>query len=253
MADAVTEPLIRTEYISEDVIDLEQRRMEHFESSDMSTAEKLNNIGRFLSRQELAKIAWHTDVVRNTSGVTGSILDVCVYHGHGLMLFAKAVAAFEPYNYTYKVCRFDTFAGNTEPGEKDGPNFLRHKRDFGYFADSREEIQDAVEIFDADRSIPHIEKVVLIRGDVCEKAPRFLETHPHVMVRILSLCVNLYEPTVALRAFVPRTPKGSCIMAYVLNYNGYTSMVTSLLEEVGSWDVRLETPPFYPAVNYIWL
>jgi hypothetical protein len=146
MANTADEPLIHSEYVTDEVINLERRRVEHFENSAMTTAEKLANIGRFLTRQEIAKMACHTDVVRNTSGVTGSILDIGVYHGHGLMLFAKALAAF-----------------------------------------------------------------------------------------------------------VPRMLKGSCIMAYVLNYEGYPGMVTSLLEEVGIRDVRIETPPFYPAINYIWL
>ena len=55
------------------------------------------------------------------------------------------------------------------------------------------------------------------------------------------------------KTVVPRMPKGSCITAYVLNYEGYPGMVTSLLEEVGIRDVRIETPPFYSAINYIWL
>lgn len=76
--------------------------------------------------------------------------------------------------------------------------------------------------------------------------------HPGLVVRILSLSVNLYEPTkAALSAFLPRMPKGSIIIPFTMNSDLYPGMTLAVLEELGIRDVALRTAPHFPNFNSI--
>jgi len=234
-------------------LDLAQANIAHYESTAMSTGQKLITPMRFMSRQSLAKVICYLDLVRTTQGVTGSIVECGVYFGNGLMTFAKLLAALEPYNYKCQVIGFDTFEGNTDISDKDFSGVAgQEKRDGGYFADSYQELLDAIGIFDQDRPLNQFPKVHLVKGDVMETAPQYVADNQHLLVRLLSLDMNLYEPTVAsLKAFLPRMGKGSAIMMTSLNSSLYPGMVTAVLEELNIRDYRWVTPSFYPIMNYV--
>ena len=72
------------------------------------------------------------------------------------------------------------------------------------------------------RPINQFEKIELIRGDLRKTAHDYVNQHQNLIVRILSLSVNLYEPTKsALKAFLTRMPKGSIIVPFTLNVEMY--------------------------------
>ena len=255
-----------SEHVTPEMEALEDRKLAHFENSNMSLSAKLASPGRFLSRQQFAKLICYVDVVRMTEGVTGSIVECGVYNGNGLMMFAKLIAALEPYNYNCQVFGFDTFGkGNLRVSDVDqgisnlDHTFLGHQVEAehhkvgGYVTHSFAEIAECVSIFDEDRPLGSVPKTLLLAGDICETAQRFVkEDCKGLIIRILSLSMNLYEPTkAALKAFLPRMPKGSIIMAFTLNSPLYPGMTQALIEEVGLKDYRITTPAFYPNVNYV--
>jgi hypothetical protein len=47
-----------------------------------------------------------------------------------------------------------------------------------------DDIQNAISIFDLNRSISHIPKIQVIKGDVTETIPKFIDDHPEIVVRI---------------------------------------------------------------------
>ena len=246
-----------SEHVTPEMEALELRKLAHFEDSKMSLSAKLSSPGRFLSRQQFAKLICYVDVVRMTEGVTGSIVECGVYNGNGLMTFAKLIAALEPYNYNCQILGFDTFGkGNLGYSDTDS-SFLatvRHSKAGGYIPSSDfGEIVECVDIFSEDRPLSHIPKILLTQGDIRETAQRYVEENDRgLIIRILSLSMNLYEPTkAALKVFLPRMPKGSVIMAFTLNSPLYPGMTQVLIEEVGLKSYRITTPAFYPNVNYV--
>jgi len=242
-----------TEQPTESFRDLQARRQQYFERSEDSSAQKLESLMRYMSRQDLAKLSCYMDVFDKTTGVAGSIMECGVYFGNGLMTWAKLSAAMEPYNYNCKVVGFDTFSGNIGESESDQSDQAGiHKGTGGYLADSYEDLLECISIFDEDRPLNQYPKVELVKGDLRNSAGKYIEHNPHALVRILSLSVNLYEPSLAaLKAFLPRMPKGSAIVAFTLNVPIYPGATLSLLDACGVQDYSVITPAKYPNFNYI--
>ena len=242
-----------TEFPTEEFLSLQERKKSFFERNFQDTVKTSESLMRFMSRQNLAKLKCYIDAFEMTKNVSGSIVECGVFHGNGLMTWAKLSAALEPFNYNCKIIGFDTFSGNTELTEKDKPenNQYPHKKLHGYQSESYEDIQENIEIFDMDRPINHIEKVKLVKGDIAETAPKYLQENPHTIVRLLSLSMNLYEPTLsALKSFLPRMPKGSMVFVFSVNLDIYPGITASIMDELGLNNIELITPSFYPSVSY---
>jgi hypothetical protein len=78
-----------------------------------------------------------------------------------------------------------------------------------------------------------------------------LAAHPHLVVSLLFLDMDLYEPTrAALQHFVPRMPKGAVLAFDELDNPMWPGETLALLEEVGMGRLRLERLPWDPYIAY---
>jgi hypothetical protein len=67
-------------------------------------------------------------------------------------------------------------------------------------------------VYDSTRFLGHVNKVQCIKGDAVVTIPDFVRDNPHVVVSLLFLDFDLYEPTVtALETFLPRMPRGAIL------------------------------------------
>ena len=248
------ENLSATERQTDDNLLLNKKKEAYFKDSIGTETQKTESLMRYMSRQDLSKLCCYIEAFRATTGVSGSIVECGVYFGNGLMTWAKLSAALEPYNYNSKVIGFDTFSGNKGLTEIDLWSKQKglHKQEGGYYADSYDDLCECISIFDTDRPLNQFEKVKLVKGALQETAQEYVNSNPNLIVRILSLSVNLYEPTkCALKAFLPRMPKGAIIVPFTLNSELYPGVTLAVLEELGIHGFEMKTPPFYPNFNYI--
>ena len=96
-----------------------------------------------------------------------------------------------------------------------------------------------------------IPKVELVKGDICQTLPQYLETHPHLIVSLLYVDLDLYEPTrAALEQLVPRMPKGSIIAFDQLNSSAWPGETSSVLQRLGIRNLRIERVPFEIARSF---
>ena len=244
-----------TEYATPQRLALNDRRVNYFENGCGNSIEKLGSLMRFMTRQDLAKLLTYNNIFQKTQGVTGSIVECGVFFGNSLLTWAKLAAAFEPHNYTCKVIGFDTFEGSTGYSEKDNSEYAagyqKTQTEKAYFADSYEDLKEAIEIYDMDRAIAHIPKIELVKGDVRETSHAYLQANPHLMIRVLSLTVNLYEPIkIPFELFIPRLTKGSIICIDTLNSTMYPGPTQALLDVKPLSDLAWKTPPEFPNINY---
>ena len=118
-------------------------------------------------------------------------------------------------------------------------------------ADSYAELVDLISLYDKDRFLGHIPKVELIKGDAVETIPRFIADHPHLVVSLLFLDFDLYEPTrVALETFVPRMPKGAMIAFDELDNPIWPGETLAALDSVGIRKLELERLDFDPYISF---
>jgi hypothetical protein len=118
-------------------------------------------------------------------------------------------------------------------------------------ADSYEDLQHCIRLYDSNRMIGHIEKVVLIKGDAVRTIPVYLEDHPETVVSLLHLDFELYEPTkVAIEHFVPRMPKGAVLLFDELNNPVWPGETAAVQEAIGICNLRIARFPFEPHLSY---
>ena len=76
-------------------------------------------------------------------------------------------------------------------------------------------------------------------------APGYLKNNPHLVVALLYLDLDLYEPTkVAMQTFLPRMPKGAIIAFDELNHPDWPGETIAIMEEIGIRNLRIERFPF---------
>jgi hypothetical protein len=221
-----------------------------FEACPDSVETKLENFPKYVRRQHLKRFLAMYEIFKLALPVKGSVVECGVFKGFGVMTWAKLSAMLEPENLTRRVYAFDTFAGFPRVTDEDA-NPVAAPTPGALAADSYDELQALIAQYDRDRFLGHIDKVHLIRGDVAETIPPFLDAHKHLVVSLLFLDMDLYEPTrAALRHFVPRMPRGAVLAFDELDNPMWPGETAALLDEVGLSTVRLRRLEWDPYIAY---
>lgn len=225
----------------------------YFEESIGSNTEKLQNFAKFVPRQNLTNFIAKYEIFKQILEVQGSIIECGVYLGGGLMTFAQLSAILEPVNHQRKIIGFDTFSGFPSLAPEDSNGVSAHSIVGGFSVDGNvhDDLLQAINLYDTNRFIGHIPKVSLVKGDVTDTMPRFLEDHPHTVVSLLYLDMDIFEPTkVALECLVPRIPKGGVIAFDELNSERWPGETLAALETVGLSNLRIRRFPFESLMSY---
>jgi predicted O-methyltransferase YrrM len=120
-----------------------------------------------------------------------------------------------------------------------------------FYANTYEELQALIDEFDKDRFLGHIKKVQLIRGDAIQTIPQFIADNQQLVVSLLFLDFDLYEPTkVALEHFLPRMPKGAVIAFDELDNPIWPGETQALLDTVGINRLNLRRFEWDPYTAY---
>ena len=116
---------------------------------------------------------------------------------------------------------------------------------------SYDELLELIKEYDKDRFLGHIDKVHLFRGDATQTIPKFVADHPHLVVSLLFLDFDLYEPTVvALNNFLPRMPKGAILAFDELDNPQWPGETLAVVESVGLGRLKLQRIDWDPYVAF---
>lgn len=229
-----------------------KRIEELFNNDSTALIEKIEAFPKYVTRQSMAKFLTKYEIFKEILHVNGSIVECGVLHGAGLMTWAKLSSIFEPANHVRKVIGFDTFGGFPSVALEDtqtGTFNQLHKG--GLTGSTIKNVQDAVEVYDLNRPIAHIPKVELVQGDLCETAKKYVEDNPHLVISLLYLDLDLYEPTKkALEVFLERMPKGAVIAFDELNAKIFPGETMAVLNQIGLKNLRIKRFPFDSYVSY---
>ena len=81
--------------------------------------------------------------------------------------------------------------------------------------------------------------------------PSFLGGNDHLLVSLLFLDMDLYEPTkLAIESFYPRMPKGAIIAFDELDNPIWPGETRALLDTVGAGRLRIERVEFDPYIGF---
>ena len=224
---------------------------QYISSSPFSPVDKMNTFTKYIQRQALTKFLCKHELFRKVLGINGSIVECGVLFGGGLMAWAQLSAIYEPVNYTRKIVGFDTFAGFPSTAAQDQESESIECRQGGLAVESYEDLQTAIDLFDRNRSIGHIPKVALVKGDAITTIPEYIEKHPYLIVSLLYLDFDVYEPTaVALEHILPRMPKGAVIAFDQLNNPDWPGETLAVIEKIGIRELKIERFSFESYISY---
>ncbi|MCY2987495.1 MAG: class I SAM-dependent methyltransferase [Planctomycetota bacterium] len=226
-----------------------------FEASPLSLAQRLQAFPRHSRRQDIARFLAKYELFKLCVGVHGSVAECGVFTDTGLLAWMHFSTILEPYNHTRRIIGFDTFAGFPAVSGKDldqGNSEHLHAGAFGTHPGIREEIEAFVAIHDQNRPLGHIPKVELVAGNACETIPHYVETHPHVIISLLYLDFDIYEPTkAALQNLYPRVVKGGIVAFDELNCAEFPGETVAMLESLGPDLPELRRFSFDPYISYL--
>lgn len=223
---------------------------------DMTT--KLNNFEKYIRRQTLSRFLSRYELFKKIIEVKGSIIECGVHHGGGLMAWAKLSSAFEPYAILRKVIGFDTFEGFPSVSDNDNPsqeteNEQLKKGGLSAGSEILDELKDCISEYDANRFLSQFRKVELVKGDAVKTIPEYIAKNQHLVVALLFLDFDLYEPTkAALDAFLTRIPKGGIVAFDEINnqfWPGETKAMMGKLLNLNNYQIKKF--PFDPNISYI--
>lgn len=222
-----------------------------FDANPSSWETKLENFPKYVRRQNLTRFLALYEIFKLIQPVKGSIIECGVNHGFGTMSWAKFSAILEPVNLMRRIYGFDTFEGFPGVSDKDRSATSQHVKEGDLAADVHDELTQLVDIYDSTRFIGHVNKVKLVRGDATKTIPAFIEENPHLLVSLLYLDFDLYEPTkVALEHFLPRMPRGAVVAFDELDNPLWPGETLAMLETHAKRPLRIERLDFDPYIGF---
>ena len=201
----------------------------------------------FMRRQRFTDYLTRIKLFEKIKNVKGSIVECGVYKGGSLMLYYHLSSVLEPYASNRKIYGFDTFQGFRSISEKDDKSLNEE-----IFSEADYQIiNKAIEVQDLNRAASHISKCKLIRGNAVETIPEFKKQHPELIIALLYLDFDIYEPTkVALEQFLPLVPKGGIVAFDELNVRKFMGETKAVKEILNLNEVKLEKFSFDPWPSY---
>ncbi|QPK63125.1 class I SAM-dependent methyltransferase [Methylomonas sp. LL1] len=216
---------------------------------------KLDNFEKYVRRQVISRFLVRYELFQMQLGIKGSIIECGVHHGGGLMAWAKLSAALEPFALDRRIFGFDTFEGFPSVNDKDIGQAANAQTKVGGLAtgyDVYAELQELIGEYDDNRVLNQFEKVFLVKGNAMETIPAFMEQNPYLLISLLFLDFDLYEPTkVALQHFLPRMPKGSILAFDEINNPWWPGETTAMLELLDIRQKEIRRFSFDPNIAYI--
>jgi dTDP-rhamnose C3-O-methyltransferase len=223
----------------------ERRIAEHCGRFGISPTDAVKLFPVLGRRQHLKRFLAHSQLFQQTLGVPGDIAELGVYRGLGLMTWANLLEAFCIGDRTKMVFGFDNWAGFTRLAPEDGVEKKAAGKTVGGFnpTDFKQELLNAIDIYDNDRFIPWKPRIRLVDGDIARTVPAFLGENPGVRFSLVHFDCDLYEPTsAALHAIWPKLARGGILIfdEYgIHDWPGETEAVDQFLADKP--DLRLQT------------
>lgn len=223
----------------------------YYQSSLGTDLDKLRNFSKYVPRQTLSHFIAKNELFKEVVGVHGHIIECGVFLGGGLMTWAQLSAIYEPINHVRRVVGFDSFDGFPSISNKDHGEPLPQRHAGGLKANSIADLNECTRLYDKNRPIGHIPRVELVQGDAAETIPNYLRDNPHLVVALLYLDFDLFEPTLAaLDTFLPRMPKGAILAFDELNQKYWPGETLAVLKNPGLRNLRIRRFPFSPQLSY---
>ncbi|NKB45691.1 MAG: class I SAM-dependent methyltransferase [Alphaproteobacteria bacterium] len=227
-----------------------------FDEAPTTLTQKLTNFTNWVRHRDIARFIFKQQIFQEILPIPGSIIECGVLYGGGLTTWFHLSEIYEPANFSRRIIGFDTFEGFPSVSEEDVPTTGGdpHRYEKGHFDVSHWEqtLRDVVINLEETRRIPQVKRMELVKGDVSKTIGPFVEDDSSLIVSLLYLDMDLYEPTkVALEVCLPRMAKGSIIVFDEMACVDWPGESKAMLEMFDLNKYELVRSPIVPHIAYL--
>jgi hypothetical protein len=199
----------------------------------------------FLKRQALSRLLYLDHIYQRILQTPGVICEFGVHWGATMSQLCNLRGMHEPFNYSRVIHGFDTFAGFPGVDSKDGG--LVAAGDYSTSAGYETELEELLTLQESFSPLAHLKKFRLIKGDVAQTLPAWLDQNPHAVIAMAIFDMDIYQPTkTALELILPRLTKGSLLVFDELNCEFFPGETRAVAETLGLNNLRLQRFPHQP-------
>ncbi|MFC1989895.1 TylF/MycF/NovP-related O-methyltransferase [Chloroflexota bacterium] len=197
------------------------------------------------STQRISKMLAQWELFKMVLDVPGDVVECGVFKGASLARFAAFRQILGP-AHGKKLIGFDLFTDFAVPkGQNDKAAIAPFVKEAGSQAISVEQMMQVLEHKNC------AENVDLVAGDICETIPKYVEQHPQLIISLLNLDVDLYEPAVTVLEYLfPLIRKGGILLTDSYSFPGETKAVDEYLKAHHS-ELRVTKLPFCHTPCYV--
>jgi len=186
----------------------------------------------------------HYEIYKSITNLPGDILEFGVYKCASLIRLATFRNALEN-DFSRKIIGFDAFG--KFPTEKiqsdDDTSFIKSFECAGGVGLGLEEAQSVMDL-------KGFSNIHLVKGNVFETLPHYLEENPQTRIAFLHLDMDVKEPTtLALELLYDRVVPNGVIV--IDDYNSVTGATVAVDEFVQQKNLRIEKLKFYSVPAFI--
>lgn len=194
-----------------------------------------------MRRQTLSRILYYQELYQKIVDVPGVICEFGVQWGATMSTLINLRGIYESFNIGRKIVGFDSFEGflETEGGSSIG--------DYSTFPGYEKKLEEILTIQESFNPLSHIKKFEIVKGDVVDTVPRWLEDNPEVIMAMVIFDMDLYTPTKStLEKVIPRLTKGSILVFDELTHPKFPGEMKALQEVFGINKVSLKRSVLQP-------
>ena len=195
-------------------------------------------------RNSIARIIYYHDLYQKNLSVPGVICEFGVHWGAGLSTLLNLRSILEPYNHSRHIFGFDTFEGFRNADAKDG-NEARDG-DYASYTKYEDTLAQILQYHESIAPFSEVKKHSLIKGDVLETVPKWLQENPHISISMAIFDMDIYLPTkVTLELILDRMPKGALLVFDEFNCPFFPGETQAVHEVLGIRNLRLQKHPLH--------
>ena len=215
------------------------------------TAYFADNFPKYASKEKLSYFLTRNFLFNKILNFRGAIIECGVAEGDGVMTWAHLSSILEPANTWRHIYGFDTFEGFPSVHKNDSPKIGMQWKPGDLSHDTFNELIKCSELIERNSIVPDFPKIDFIKGDFLKTGEEFMTSNPHLLIALLFLDFDLYEPSKkALELFLPRMPKGSIIAFDELNHPRFPGETIALTELMNINSIEIKSSPYMPRTSY---
>ncbi len=225
--------------------------LDKLDATPVPRSELLRNLFLYTDRRALSRFLFLNELYQTSISLHGSVFEFGVRYGVNTCLLTSLRGIYEPYNHNRKIVSFDTFSGfPSTSNANDGV-----KAETGQFAvpeTYEDHLEEVLMIHEKLAPIDNVKKFELVKGDVIDTLPEYLNKHQETMISLVYLDFDIFEPTLfALEQIEPYLVNGAVVAFDEINDKEWPGETVALRKWIGKRGMSVRHSKFKAAGGYL--